>query len=290
MSFRELIQGTGIILLDGAMGTELSARGLEPSGEQNLQNPDVVRAIHEGYLHAGARALTTNTLTMNRIFLESHGRGSVDVAEVNRKGVQLARSVAGDGLAVLGDISSTGQLLQPYGDAREEDLLECFREQTSILEEAGVDGFIIETMIDLREAILALRACRRESVKPILATISFSMLKDGGRTVMGNGVNDCALALSGEGADAIGVNCGELDPFEVARIISFFRKSTSLPLIAQPNAGKPRIADGKTVFDLGPEVFADGLAECITNGARIVGGCCGTSPLHIRAAAQRLGV
>lgn len=189
---------------------------------------------------------------------------------------------------MLGDISSTGRLLGPYGDAKETDLTECFCEQVGILSQSGVDGLIVETMIDLREAVCALRACRQATSLPVIVSISFSTMKDGGRTAMGNRAEACALTLSREGADAIGINCGTLDPFEVAKVISLFREMTDLPLFARPNAGKPRVVNGEAVFDLDPDEFARGLMECVRCGARFVGGCCGTSPKHIEAAAKRI--
>ncbi len=286
MGMPELLSGKGIVLMDGAMGTQLAARGLDQGGGQNLEHPDAVRSIHEAYVRAGSRVITTNTLTMNRLFLDSHGRGG-DVAELNRAGVRLARAAAGS-LPVLGDMSSTGKLLEPYGDAREADLEECFTEQASLLAEAGVDGLIIETMMDLREALCALRACKRACTLPVLVTVSFAAVKDGGRTAMGNRSGECAEALEGEGADAAGLNCGTIDPREAAEVISRFREKTKLPLIAQPNAGKPRLENGSTVFDLDPEGFARGLVECVRSGATFVGGCCGTSPAHIAAAAALL--
>jgi 5-methyltetrahydrofolate--homocysteine methyltransferase len=286
MSIGELLRGTGIVLLDGANGTQLAARGLDQGGEQNLENPDAVRSIHEAYVRAGSQVVTTNTLTMNRLFLGSHGRGN-DVEALNRAGVGLARAAAGE-LPVLGDMSSTGRLLQPYGDSKEEEFIECFREQASILAEAGVDGFIIETMIDLREALCALKACKLAASLPVFVTLAFATVRDGGRTVMGNKSKDCAAALAGEGADAVGVNCGTIDPMEASEVIARFREKTDLPLIVQPNAGKPRLVNGSAVFDLGPEEFARGLAECVRRGARFVGGCCGTGPAHITAAAKLL--
>jgi 5-methyltetrahydrofolate--homocysteine methyltransferase len=286
MSMMEVLRGEEVLILDGAMGTQLAARGLEQGGIQNILNPEAVCSIHEDYVQAGAQAILTNTLTLNRIVLSAHGREN-DVASINRLGVELARSAAGKRL-VLGDISSTGRLLEPYGDTKETDLAECFREQVSILSESGVDGLIVETMIDLREAVCALRACRRATSLPVIVSISFSTMKDGGRTVMGNKAEECALTLAGEGADAIGVNCGKLDPFEVANVIARFREKTDLPLFAQPNAGKPRVVNGETVFDLEPDEFARGLLECVRSGARFVGGCCGTSPRHIEAAVKRI--
>jgi 5-methyltetrahydrofolate--homocysteine methyltransferase len=286
MSLAEILRGEEILILDGAMGTQLAARGLDQGGLQNLLNPEAVLSIHEDYVRAGAQVILTNTLTMNRMLLDACGRGN-DVSLINKMGVELARRVAGERV-VLGDISSTGRLLEPYGDANESDLMECFCEQVRILSQSGVDGVIIETMMDLREAVCALRACRQATSLPVIVSISFSTMKDGGRTTMGNKAEDCALTLSREGADAIGINCGSLDPFEAANVIARFREKTDLPLFAQPNAGKPRVVNGETVFDLEPDEFARGLMECVRCGARFVGGCCGTSPKHIEAAAKRI--
>jgi len=274
--------------MDGAMGTQLAARGFDQNGFQNLLNPDAVRSIHEAYVRAGAQLLITNTLCMNRIMLQTHGRAD-DVIAINRAGAEHARAAAGS-LPVLGDISSTGRLLEPYGDAKETDLMECFSEQATILAQSGVDGFIIETMLDLREAICALRACRQTADHPVFVTLSFSTMKDGGRTVMGNKAEECAVALSLEGADAIGINCGVLTPFEISEVIARFRENTDLPLIAQPNAGRPRIKNGAIEFGLSPAEFAGGLVECVRRGARFVGGCCGTTPEHISEAAKILKV
>jgi 5-methyltetrahydrofolate--homocysteine methyltransferase len=286
MKLAEILRGDEVLILDGAMGTQLAARGLEQGGIQNLLNPEAVRSIHEEYVRAGAQIILTNTLTMNRILLDACGRGN-DVALVNKMGVELARGAAGNRF-VLGDLSTSGKLLEPYGDAKETDLAECFYEQASILSQSGVDGLIIETMIDLREAVCALKACRQATSLPVIVSISFSTMKDGGRTAMGNKAEECATTLAREGADAIGINCGNLDPFEAAKVVARFCEKTGLPLFAQPNAGKPRVVSGETVFDLEPEEFAHGVKECVRSGARFVGGCCGTSPKHIEAAAKRI--
>lgn len=286
MSLADILKGKQVLIFDGAMGTQLAARGLDEGCVQNIHNAEAIRLIHEDYVRAGAQVLITNTLTANRLSLEIAGYGD-EVIRINRTGVELARAAAGS-LAVLGDISSTGRLLEPYGDATESDLGECFREQADILAQSGVDGFIVETMIDLREAVCALRACRQVTSLPVFVSLSYSTMKNGGRTAMGNSVEECARILGTEGADAVGVNCGTLDPFEVSRLVARFRDNSGLPLIAQPNAGKPKMEKGKTVFDLSPEEFARGLMECVRHGARFVGGCCGTGPDHIKAAAKML--
>ncbi len=287
-NFADLLATDRVILLDGAMGTELSRRGVVAGGQVNLEAGEVVCAIHREYIACGCDAITTNTLTMNRIYIETHKVG-VSVEEVNRVGAKLARTAGGDGVFVLGNISSTGQLLEPYGTFTEDQFVETFKEQALILADAGVDGFIIETMIDLREAVCALRGCKAVSDLPALVSMSFATDDKGGRTVMGDSAADCADRLAGEGAGAIGANCGDLDPHQTAVVVGLFRQASALPLVAQPNAGKPKLVGDLTVFDMGADDFAAGIKECAAAGAMIAGGCCGTTPAHIKAVAERLG-
>ena len=288
MNLRELLSSDKQrIFLDGAMGTQLGQMGLDMGGQNNVTNPDAVLAVHKRYVAAGADLLITNTLTMNRVNLESHNVG-VEAREVNLAGARIARAAAGDGVPVLGDMSSTGRMLKPYGPLPEDDAFATFTEQAIILAEGGVDGFIIETMFDLREALLALRAVKQASDLPVITTITFNTVKNGGRTVMGNTAADSAKALTEGGADVVGINCGSIDPFEVAELVAVMREATSLPIIAQPNAGKGRMIDKQLVFDMMPEDFAVGVKACADAGARLLGGCCGTSPEHIQAMVQLL--
>ncbi len=276
-----------VILLDGAMGTELDKRGLMSRGRTNLDAPEAVLAIHEQYIQCGCHALTANTLTMNRIYIETHNVG-VSVRDVNKAGAELARQAAGADRYVLGDISSTGQLLEPYGTYKESQFYDAFREQAEILAASGVDGFIIETMFDLREVVCAVRACKDNVSLPVLVSMAFTTEEKGGRTMMGNSAEQCAGGLTEAGADAVGANCGDLDPAQMAVVVSLLRSATSLPVLAQPNAGKPKLVGDKTVFEMTPASFAAGIGECLRAGARFVGGCCGTTPEHIRAVAEIL--
>jgi 5-methyltetrahydrofolate--homocysteine methyltransferase len=287
MDFATLIEHEKIILLDGAMGTQLDKRGLMEWGRCNLDASESVLEIHREYATCGCRALTTNTLTMNRIYIETHNVG-VSVREVNRAGAKLARQAAGDALCVLGDISSTGQLLEPYGTYKESEFYDAFKEQAGILAEGGVDAFIVETMIDLREAVCAVSACKDSFALPVIASIAFFTEAKGARTVMGNSAQDCVKSLTEAGADVIGANCGSIDPQQMAVVVSTIRAMTELPIIAQPNAGKPALIENKTVFDMSPETFEEGIAKCVSAGARLVGGCCGTTPAHIQKAAELL--
>jgi 5-methyltetrahydrofolate--homocysteine methyltransferase len=288
MDLSAALKNKDVILLDGAIGTELDKRGLMGRAGNNLDSPEVVLEIQREYALCGCDALATNTLTMNRIYIETHNVG-VSVRDVNRAGAELARQAADKGQYVLGNISSTGQLLEPYGTYKESQFYDAFKEQAEILAESGVDGFIIETMFDLPEAICALRACKDKLSLPVIVSIAFATEAKGGRTMMGNSAEQCAKSLTDAGADVIGANCGDIDPAQMAVVVSELKSATPLPVLAQPNAGKPKLVDNETVFDMGPEAFAQGITECLHAGASIVGGCCGTTPEHIRAVAGLLG-
>jgi len=287
VGFLSLLKSKPVVLLDGAMGTELDKSGLMGRGRTNLESPDAVVEIHQAYSRCGCDALTTNTLTMNRIYIETHNVG-VSVEQVNRAGVQLADRAAGCAQYILGNMSSTGQLLQPYGTYSETQFCDAFREQAKVLAEAGVDGFLIETVFDLREAVVALRACKEVSSLPAIVSIAFQTEDKGGRTMMGDTAEQCARQLTEAGADVIGANCGDLDPSQMAKVVALLRQATDRPILAQPNAGRPKLVGDRTVFDMAPGPFAEGIAECVRAGARIVGGCCGTGPEHIRAVADMI--
>lgn len=287
MNLSEALKNKDILLLDGAMGTQLDKRGLMSRGRNNLDAAEAVLEIHREYIESGSQALTTNTLTMNRIFIETHDVG-VSVQEINKAGAELARQAAGKELFVLGDISSTGQLLEPYGTYKESQFHDAFREQAEVLAESGVDGFIIETVFDLREAICAVRACKKNCSLPVIVSMTFTTEEKGGRTMMGDSAEQCARSLADAGADAIGANCGDLDPSQMAVVVSHLSAATELAVLAQPNAGKPKLVADKTVFDMAPAAFASGITKCIRAGASLVGGCCGTSPDHIRTLAEML--
>jgi len=287
MDFSKALESDEIILLDGAIGTELDKRGLMGRAGNNLDAPQAVLEIQREYAACGCHALTANTLTMNRIFIETHNL-SISVRDVNKAGVEIARQAAGKDKYVLGNLSSTGQLLEPYGTYKESQFYDAFREQAGILAESGVDGFLIETMFDLREALCALRACKENFLLPVIVSIAFMTEEKGGRTMMGDSAEQCARNLTDAGADVVGANCGDLDPAQMVVVISILKSSTKLPILAQPNAGKPILVGDKTVFEMAPAQFSDGITECIRAGARLVGGCCGTSPEHIRAVAEML--
>jgi len=285
--FLTLLNAKEVILLDGAIGTELDKRGLMGRARNNLDNPEVVLEIQREYTQSGCDALTTNTLTMNRIYIETHDI-DISVRDINQAGVELAKKAAADNQFVLGDISSTGQLLEPYGTYKEQQFYDAYKEQAEVLAEAGVDGFIIETIFDLHEALCAVRACKDNFSLAVIASIAFATEEKGGRTIMGKTAEDCSKRLTDAGADVVGANCGDLDPAQMAAVVSILKSATTVPILAQPNAGIPKLVNDKTVFDMAAEPFAAGIAKCLDAGATIVGGCCGTTPEHIRAVAKQL--
>jgi 5-methyltetrahydrofolate--homocysteine methyltransferase len=288
MTLQHYLSSKEVIYLDGATGTQLEAQGLEMGGQNCLSHPHEVKQVHENYKAAGSMVLTTNTLTMNRVFIQTHDL-QIDVRRVNLAGARLARETAGELMPVLGNLSSTGQLLEPYGSRTQKELALAFREQGQALVEGGVDGLLIETMFDLREALCALRAIKEICSLPVMVSLAFATAEKGGRTIMGDTAKDSARQLEKEGADIVGCNCGDLDAFQLARIIKEFREATAVTLLAQSNAGKPKLVDGRTVFDQTPSQFAEGLAQCFENGARFLGGCCGTTPEHVAALIRTMG-
>jgi 5-methyltetrahydrofolate--homocysteine methyltransferase len=287
MNLQEKLNAPGYIILDGAMGTELDKLGNFTRSENNLTNPENVIHVHRDYISAGSTAIITNTCTMNRIFIETH-KLNINIARVNLAGAKIAREAIGNNGYVLGNLSATGQMLEPYGTFTEEQFIDAYTEQANLLNEGGVDGFIIETMFELREAVCALKACKKISDKPVLVSMTYKTESEGGRTMMGNTALECARTLTDEGADAIGANCGDIDPFQMAEIIKIYSSTTKLPIFAEPNAGRPKLIKGETVFDMSPLEFSDGLLKCLEAGAKLLGGCCGTTPDHIRAFSKRI--
>ena len=287
MDFLEYIKNNNVTLLDGAMGTELKKRDIMGNFKNNLENQEIVKEIHQSYIKAGSNAIITNTFSMNSLYLESKGV-DLDIELINKKGVEIAKKVAGEDVFVLGDISSTGKLLKPYGTHEESEFIKVYKEKAKILDESGVDAFIIETMVDLREAVCALKACKEVSDLPVIVSISFDRVENGGRTVMGNTVKEVVENLSRAGADVIGTNCGSLSPKQMAEIVKMMKAETNLPIMVEPNAGQPKLKGEETVYDMPPTQFTAGILACIDAGANIVGGCCGTGPEHIEDLSRAL--
>jgi 5-methyltetrahydrofolate--homocysteine methyltransferase len=279
----------GVVLLDGAMGTELQAAGMPVGTAPEVwaaEHADVLSGVHRAYVAAGAQAILTCTFGGSRWKL-ALGGAAERVGELNRRLAEIAREAA-DGALVLGDIGPTGQMVAPLGTHERGEFVEVFAEQAAALAEGGVDAILIETMTDLTEATAAVEAAKRTAL-PVLASMSFAPDADGGgyHTVMGVEPAAAARALAEAGADAVGTNCG-VGIEDVVRIVTALRAATELPILAEPNAGMPKLVDGKTVFEQTPEAMAAHVEALVAAGARIVGGCCGTTPRHIRAFAERI--
>ncbi|MGP8271377.1 MAG: bifunctional homocysteine S-methyltransferase/methylenetetrahydrofolate reductase [Terracidiphilus sp.] len=277
------------LLADGAMGTVLYARGVFINrcyDELNLSDPGLILSIHEEYLQAGAEILETNTFGANRFRLARHGLAG-KVAEINAAGVRLARQAvehlrdkqAGEA-RVAGSVGPLGVRLEPLGKTSLEEAREAFAEQIRALAEAGVDLLSIETMPALNEAREALAAARE--VAPELPVMVMVTVDDDGNCLDGASPQQAAALLAEWGAGAIGVNCST-GPTTVLSAIEAMRPVTTLPLVAMPNAGVPRAVEGRNIYLCSPEYMASFARKAINAGAQFVGGCCGTTPNHIRA-------
>jgi len=273
------------VVTDGAIGTELQARGLE-SGEcpdaWNLTRPQEVEALARAYVEAGSQIILTNTFRSNRISLLSLGMAD-RLEEINRAAVELARRGSHGRARIFASLGPCGRLLV-MGEVAAEEVAHAFAEQAGILKEAGVDGFVIETMSDIEEAKVAV-----EAVKPLGRPVVISFVFDSGknldRTMTGVTPERAARQLTEAGADVIGANCA-LGIEAYIPICQRLRASTDRPLWIKPNAGLPQLADGKVTYGTTLEAFAASVPALLQAGASFVGGCCGTNPQFIRAIAE----
>jgi 5-methyltetrahydrofolate--homocysteine methyltransferase len=272
------------IVGDGALGTMLIARGLasgQPPERWTLDRPHVIEEIARAYMEAGAELITTNSFGGSPIRLRTHGL-EARLEDLNAGAVVLARTGAENRAHVVGSIGPTGQLLKPLGALDSGTVSDGFRRQAAALAGAGVDGFCIETMTDIEEAVLAVEAVKHEAPGvPVFATMTFDQTPRGAFTVMGVSVARACARLEEAGADAIGANCGT-GPETMLAVARQFAATTTLPLIFQPNAGLPQHVSGRLVYPQRPDAFATNLAQLATY-ATILGGCCGTTPEHIAA-------
>jgi 5-methyltetrahydrofolate--homocysteine methyltransferase len=282
------------LLCDGATGTQLMAAGLEHGacGELwNLEHPERVLAVHKKYVEAGSDCIITNTFGGNRITLDRRGLGD-RVVEINRAAVKIARDAFGGKPGfVFGGTGPSGCLLKPLGKTDPNEVLKAFTDQIKVLVEAGVDAIIIETMTSLDELILAIRAAQQAQASCIIGSLAYDAIRGGEvfRTVMGVKPEQAAEAAKKNGAHLIGMNCGTgVDIVGAAAIVGAYRSACNLPIIAQPNAGKPELIDGETVYKETAEEMARGVAGLLEAGARIIGACCGSTPDHICAMRKAL--
>ncbi len=289
------VLGKKILFFDGGMGTLIQEKGATP-GENtdiwNITRPEDIMDIHRKYLEAGANIILANTFGSNRLKLAKTG---YTVDEVIGKGIANAKAVATQAIAegfadpeltfVALDMAPTGKLLKPLGDLSFDDAYEIFKEVAIAGEKAGADFAHIETMSDTYELKAAILAVKENTNLPVFSTVTFDMK---GKLLTGADVEAVVALLEGLGVNALGANCG-LGPIQLRPMIMELLEKASVPVIINPNAGLPRQENGKTVYDVGPEEFAEVMEEFARGGALLLGGCCGTTPAHIKALVQRCG-
>jgi 5-methyltetrahydrofolate--homocysteine methyltransferase len=277
------------LLCDGAMGTQLMVAGLEQGncGEAwNLTHPERVLAIQRAYVQAGSDCLLTNTFGGSRIMLNRHSHAD-DVVPINAAGVRIARAAFGDRVGyVIGDIGPFGGLMEPYGDFTETQVRDAFGEQAQALVDAGADAIIIETQTSLEELGLGLIAAREAGAPCVIGSMAYDVTLDGStfRTMMGIDPERAAAFMEDHGADIVALNCGTgMDMNRAREAVIRYLRATRLPVMAQPNAGQPKLVDMKVVYDEAPDQMVRGVIPLLEAGASIIGGCCGSTPDHIRA-------
>jgi methionine synthase I (cobalamin-dependent) len=275
------------VIIDGAWGTELQKQGLKP-GESpealNLDNPGIVEAVAQSYVEAGSQIIITNTFGGTHFTLDRHGLAD-KVAEVNQAGAAISKRAAADQALVFASVGPTGKMLI-MGDVTEEELFAAFSEQAQALASGGADGLVIETMSDLEEAKIALKACKTTGL-PVVASMVYDAGADFDRTMMGTTVEQATTELTEAGADVIGSNCGQgIEGF--VNLCEKMKANTHLPIWIKGNAGLPEMIEGKATYKTTPETFCESLQPLLDAGADFIGGCCGTSPDFIRTLKQHV--
>jgi methionine synthase I (cobalamin-dependent) len=277
----------GTVVTDGAWGTELQARGLalgEFPDTWNLLHPERVTEVAQAYVRAGSQLILTNTFGANRIRLAGHDL-SGQAVEINRQGVAISREAARGRALVFASIGPTGKLLIT-GETTVEELQAAFEEQANALAEAKADALVVETMSDLTEAAIAVRAARQTGL-PVVGCMVFDSGKNKDRTSMGATIEQAVKTLSDAGADVIGANCGQGIAGFVP-VCQRLRAATDKPVWIKANAGLPELVDGRSVYKTTAETFADAVPEIIAAGGNFIGGCCGTNPLFIQTVRKKI--
>ena len=276
------------VILDGATGSNLQEAGMKMGvcpEQWILENPEAILKLQREYIAAGTNILYAPTFTANRIKLAEYGLED-NLREINHKLVALSREAAqgAPNVYVAGDISMTGQQLYPIGDMQFEELTEIYKEQVRALEEAGVDLYIVETMMSLQECRAAVLAIKELSKKPIMVSLTY---EDTGRTLFGTDPKTAVIVLQSLGVDVVGINCST-GPDKMVEQVKAMYEVSNIPILVKPNAGLPKLVDGKTVYDMKPQEFAEAVRALARSGARVFGGCCGTTPAHIKAMTDAL--
>ena len=282
MSFQEWIEDKSkIVLFDGAFGTELIKRGLEPGKVPdilNIENPDSIVEIHKSYYDAGSDMCQTNTFGSTPLNLRRHNLED-QIQEIIENALNNIKKVCPTGRLIVGDIGPTGEFRPPVGNASSEEWYSSFKMQSKLLDK-GVNLYHVETISDLEEILAAIRAIKEVSNKPIIASITYKKTKRGFFTIMGDSLEKCIKALESEKVDVIGANC-TLGSRDMLDLVKQAIEMTNIPISAKPNAGQPRIEGLQTFYDQPIEEYVRDIQEMIKLGVKVVGGCCGTSPKTI---------
>lgn len=274
-----------VMILDGATGTELQKRGM-PGGvcpeQWVIENPQVIIEVQRNYIEAGSDAVYACSFGANRLKLEEFGLED-KVYEMNKSLAGISRQAVGKDKFVIGDLAPTGRFVEPFGDLPFDEAVEVFKEQAKGLVDGGVDFFVIETMIDIQEIRAALIAVKEVCDLPVLCSMTYSAE---GLTLTGTDPVTALITLQSLGAAAVGCNCST-GPVEMLKVVKQIKPHATVPIIIKPNAGLPKLVDGKTVFDMKPEEFASYANDFVEAGANLYGGCCGTAPAYIQAVAEK---
>ncbi len=277
-----------VLVCEGVMGTMLTARGINyrNTAEVNLTHPEVVAEIHRSYQQAGAEVFQTNSFAANIAMLRRAGLDD-QAASIQTAAVRIAREAVGQQAYLAAGAGPTGELVEPLGELSRDEVVAIYRQQFEVMLATGlVDFVLLETFEDMGELQAAIRAVREVDLNIVIAaTMSFSIAN--GRTMMGVSGTEAARQLAAEGVDIIGANCGDLDGLMVA--VREMCQAADRPLMVQANAGQPQLVDGETVFCGTPQESGQLAAQLIACGVRLVGGCCGTTPDHIREIARAAG-
>ncbi len=277
----ENLQKKGVLLLDGATGTNLQKAGM-PIGvcpeQWIIEHPAVLTDLQRQYVQAGANILLAPTFTANRIKLAEYGLEN-KLEEINRQLVALSKQAAGKQAFVAGDLTMTGRQLYPLGEMLFEELVQIYKEQVRVIADAGADLFFVETMMSLQECRAAVLAVRETCDLPVLVSLTYN---EDGRTLYGTDPKTAVVVLQSLGADAVGMNCST-GPYDMLGPVKEMAEYAAVPILAKPNAGMPELENGVTIYRMEPEEFAAAGRELVRAGVSIIGGCCGTTPAHIRA-------
>jgi 5-methyltetrahydrofolate--homocysteine methyltransferase len=277
-----------ILVMSGAMGTMIAKMGADLGGCINqwiLEHPEVYRDLVRDYFRVGCDIVSGGTFNLNRISLTKFGLAE-KAEELNRGMIRILKGVQPEGKYVAGSMGPTGRMLKPLGDVDPREAFEAYAEQARVLAESGAEIINILTMYDLEEAVIALRAAKKETPLPVFVSLAFNPGAQGYRTMMGVSPESAARRLDAEGADVIGANCGGVSLSQMTEVIRLMKANCRRPLMVKPNAGSPKIVEGKEKYTASPEEFAEHVGNWVGAGARIVSACCGSSPDHLQEIAN----